>query len=174
MGAEAGGEEEWAEEHGDESREGVGDEEEAVVDELAGVSVGVSDDGVFGEDEDGDGGEADGDPEGGFGDALAASGWGAMRRGGHGGGRHRVIRSVGAVVRQVVVAGMIQGNLVLGIRVGIFLDSGGEGGSRVARMPTSQNRDTGHPVIVGHIRVPHSLCVRSGRPPRPGAEWSDC
>jgi hypothetical protein len=91
--AEAGGEEEWTEEHGEQTGGGVREEEEAVVDEPRGVAVGVMDDGVFGEDEDGDGGEADGDPEGGFGEALAAGGWGCMRRGGHGGGRHRVIRS---------------------------------------------------------------------------------
>jgi hypothetical protein len=90
---ETGGEEEWAEEHGEQSGSGMRDEEKAVVDEPRGVGVGVGDDGVLGEDEDGDGGEADGYPEGGFGEALTAHGWGCMRRGGHGGGRHRVIRS---------------------------------------------------------------------------------
>jgi hypothetical protein len=120
---------EWAEEHCDESSGGVRDEEEAVVDEPRGVAVGVMDDGVFGEDENGDGGEADGYPEGGFGEAFAASGWGCMRRGGHGGGRHRVIRSVGAAARQVVVAGMLQGSPVFGFEVYFsFLQFGcGEG-----------------------------------------------
>jgi hypothetical protein len=106
--AEAGGEEEWAEKHCEQRGGGVRDEEEAVVDEPRGIGVGVIDDGVLGEDEDGDGGEADGDPEGGFGEAFAASGWGCMRRGGHGRGRHRVIRSEGLRVSQIVVAGMLQ------------------------------------------------------------------
>lgn len=74
--AEAGGEEEWTEEHCQQTGDGVRDEEKAVVDEPGGVAVGVMDDGVLGEDEDGDGGEADGDPKGGFGEAFTASGWG--------------------------------------------------------------------------------------------------
>ena len=92
-GAEASGEEKWAEEHCEQTSDGVRDEEEAVVDEPRGVAARVSDDGVLGEDEDGDGGEADGEPEGGFGEALAARRSGCMRRGGHGRRRHRVIRS---------------------------------------------------------------------------------
>ena len=86
--AETGGEEEGTEEHCEQTGRGVREEEETVVDEPPRVRVRVSDDGVLGEDEDGDGGEADGDPEGRFGEALAASVWGCMRRGGHGGGRH--------------------------------------------------------------------------------------
>ena len=82
--AEAGGEEEWTEEHRQQTGAGVREEEQAVVDEPRGVGVGVSDDGILGEDEDGDRSEGDADPEGGFGEALAARGW----RGGHGGGRH--------------------------------------------------------------------------------------
>jgi hypothetical protein len=73
-GAEAGGEEEWAEERGEQSGYGVRDEEEAVVDELAGVAVRVGDDGVLGEYEDGDGGEADGDPEAGLARLLRRAG----------------------------------------------------------------------------------------------------
>ena len=81
----AGGEEEWAEQHREEASSSVRKEQKAVSDEFFGVAVGVGDDRVFGKDENRDGGEGDGGPEGGLGEAFFASRWGR----GHGGGRHQ-------------------------------------------------------------------------------------
>jgi hypothetical protein len=83
--AEMGRELERAEDDCQDAGDRVGDEEEAVGDELFGEAVGMRDDWVLGEDEHGDAGEAEDGPDGGLGEVFAASGWGR----GHGGGRHR-------------------------------------------------------------------------------------
>lgn len=79
--AEAGGELEGAEGGGEDAGDGVGDEEDTVEDEFAGVGiVGMNEDGVVGLVEDGDSGEAKRIPEEVPGEV--ARGAGAGERGG--------------------------------------------------------------------------------------------